>query len=354
MALRFVRGPFRMDLDLTLPQRGTTALFGPSGSGKTTCLRLLAGLDRGQGVVQVLDEHWQDDPRGVFVPAHRRAVGYVFQDHPLFSHLSVLGNLDYGRRRSQDRAPRIDRDFLVELLGIGSLLERRPDRLSGGERQRVAIAQALLRQPRVLLLDEPLAALDVARKAEILAYIERLRDELSIPIVYVSHAMEEVARLAGHLVLLDAGRVVASGAIHEMLARLDLPLALGEDTGVVIDATVTDHDAPNHLTRVSFDGGTLWVGRVERPAGSKVRVRALARDVSLALEPPGPSSILNMLAGRVTEVRDDGPDGANVRLTVGEGNIALLARITRRSMVALGIRPGLTVYAQIKSVALFA
>jgi molybdate transport system ATP-binding protein len=187
-----------------------------------------------------------------------------------------------------------------------------------------------------------------------LAYIERLRDELSIPIVYVSHAMEEVARLAEHLVLLDAGRAIASGAIYEMLARLDLPTALAEGTGVVIDATVTDHDAPNHLTKVSFDGGILWVGRVERPAGARVRVRALARDVSLALEPPGPSSILNVLAARVTEVRDDGPDRVNVRLALGEGNIALLARITRRSVGTLGLRPGLTVYAQIKSVALFA
>jgi molybdate transport system ATP-binding protein len=165
MALRFARGPFRMEVDLNLPPRGITALFGPSGSGKTTCLRLLAGLDRGEGVVQVRDECWQDDAHGVFVPAHRRAVGYVFQDHPLFSHLSVLQNLEYGRRRSQDRAARIDRSFIVDLLGIGPLLERRPERLSGGERQRVGIAQALLRQPRVLLLDEPLAALDIAPRS---------------------------------------------------------------------------------------------------------------------------------------------------------------------------------------------
>ncbi len=353
MALRFARDPFRMEIDLTLPARGISAMYGPSGAGKTTCLRLLAGLDRGQGVVQVLGEPWQDDARGLFVPVHRRSVGCVFQEHALLPHLSVLGNLEYGRRRSRGPS-RIDGEFVLDVLGIGHLLERRPDRLSGGERQRVAIAQALLRQPRVLLMDEPLAALDGARKAEILPYIERLRDELSIPIVYVSHAIDEVARLADQLVLIDAGRIVASGPIHETLARLDLPATLTDDMGVVIDATIADHDEPDHLTQLSFDGGILWVGRVDRPVGAKVRARTLARDVSLALELPGPSSILNVLSGRVTEVRDDGPDRVTVRLALGGGSVALLARITRRSMVTLGLRSGLTVYAQIKSVALFA
>lgn len=353
MALRFARGPFRVELDVVLPGKGVTAFYGPSGCGKTTSLRLLAGLERGQGVIWVLGECWQDDARGVFVPVHHRLVGYVFQDHPLFSHLSVLGNLEYGRRRSRQPA-RIDLEFVVGILGIGHLLERMPEGLSGGERQRVAIAQALLRQPQLMLMDEPLAALDDARKAEILPYIERLRDELSIPIVYVTHAMEEVARLASHIVMLEAGRVVASGPIHETLARLDLPTALREDSGVVIDATVAAHDVPNHLTQLSFEGGALWVGRVDRTIGSKVRARALARDVSLALEMPGPSSILNVLAARVVEVRDNGPDRVAVRLALGSGDVALLARITRRSLGILALRPGQTVYAQIKSVALFA
>ena len=353
MALRFARGRFRLEIDLDLPARGISAFYGPSGAGKTTCLRLLAGLERGQGLVQVLGERWQDDERGLFVPVHRRSVGCVFQDHTLFPHLSVLENLEYGRTRSRGPS-RIDKEFVVDVLGIGHLLERRPDRLSGGERQRVALAQALLRQPRVLLLDEPLAALDGARKAEILPYIERLRDELSIPIVYVSHAIEEVARLADHLVILDAGRIVASGPLQATLARLDLPTALTDDMGVVIDATVAAHDVPNELTQLSFDGGALWVRHLDRPLGTRVRARALARDVSLALELPGPSSILNVLSGRVAEVCDDGPDRVTVRLALGSGGVALLSRITRRSMVMLGVQPGLTLYAQIKSVALFA
>ncbi len=353
MELRFARGPLRMELDLNWPGRGVTAFVGPSGSGKTTCLRLLAGLDRGQGVVVVLGECWQDDARGVFVPVHHRSAGYVFQGHALFPHLTVLGNLEYGRRRSRGPA-RIDREVVIGMLGIASLLERRPARLSGGERQRVAIAQALLRQPRVLLMDEPLAALDGARKAEILPYVERLRDELSIPIVYVSHAIEEVARLAGHMVLLDGGRVVASGPTHETLARLDLPTALADDAGVVIDATVAVHDPANDLSQLAFDGGTLWVTHVDRKLGARVRARALARDVSLALEPPGRTSILNVLAARVTDVRDGGPDRVMVRLVLGDGSVALLARITRRSLATLGVGPGKAVFAQIKSVALFA
>ncbi|HEX4446237.1 MAG TPA: molybdenum ABC transporter ATP-binding protein [Polyangiaceae bacterium] len=355
-SLRFARGPFRIELELALPARGIAALFGPSGSGKTTCLRLLAGLDRGEGTVRVLGEPWQDDARGLFVPVHRRGVGYVFQDHALLAHLSVEGNLDYGRRRARPSG-RIDAAVVIGVLGIGALLARRPEGLSGGERQRVAIAQALLAQPRVLFLDEPLAALDGARKQEILPYLERLRDELAIPVVYVSHAMDEVARLADHLVLLDGGRVVASGPIGELLARLDLPTAMADDAGVVIEGTVAGHDEPNGLTRIRFAGGELWVGGIERPLGAPLRARALARDVSLALQAPGPSSVLNVLPARVVEVRDLGPDRVNVRLAVGEageGGVTLLARITRRSQTALGLGPGVAVHALIKSVALLA
>jgi molybdate transport system ATP-binding protein len=366
-SLRFDRGAFGLEVALALPARGVSALFGPSGSGKTTCLRLLAGLDRGAGTVRVLGEPWQDDARGLFVPVHRRSVGYVFQDHALLAHLSVEGNLDYGRKRARRAtrvagdgavgapgAGRIDDAAVIGVLGIGALFDRRPGGLSGGERQRVAIAQALLAQPRVLFLDEPLAALDADRKQEILPYLERLRDELAIPIVYVSHAMDEVARLADHLVLLDEGRVVAAGPIAEILARLDLPTALADDGGVVIEGTVSGHDEPNGLTRIAFAGGELWVGRVERPAGASVRARALARDVSLALQAPGPSSVLNVLSARVVEVRDLGPDRVNVRLAIGDGPVALLARITRRSQAALGLGPGVAVHALIKSVALLA
>jgi molybdate transport system ATP-binding protein len=344
---------FRLDARFELPAGRVSALWGPSGSGKSTCLRLLAGLERGAGEVHVLGECWQDDSRGVFVPVHRRSVGCVFQEHALFAHLTVGGNLHYGRARSRGPA-RIDRDHVVRVLGLAPLLGRSPRGLSGGERQRVAIAQALLAQPKLLLLDEPLAALDGARKAELIEYLERLRAELSIPMVFVSHAIDEVARLADHVVVLDAGQVVGSGPIGETLARLDLPTARLDDAGAIIDAKVVSHDARHGLTQIAFDGGTLWVGGVDRPIGAPVRARALARDVSLALEAPGPSSILNVLPARVVEVRESGPHVVTVRLAVGEGGVALLARITRRSQDALGIRAGLDVHAQIKSVALFA
>ncbi|HXN32002.1 MAG TPA: molybdenum ABC transporter ATP-binding protein, partial [Polyangiaceae bacterium] len=271
-----------MQVVLDLPDRGITALFGASGSGKTTCLRVLAGLERARGTIRVGGVCWQDDDRGLFVPTHGRAVGYVFQDPSLFPHLSVRGNLEYGRKRSKSDRALADPKAVVDLLGIDPLLERAPANLSGGESQRVAIARALLAGPRLLLMDEPLASQDLARKAEILPYIERLRDELSIPIIYVSHSLDEVARLASHVVLLDGGRTVASGPTNETLARLDLPMARLDDSGVVIDARVAEHDERDQLTRVDFGDGSLWVGRVNRPNGASVRVRVLARDVSLA------------------------------------------------------------------------
>jgi len=241
---------------------------------------------------------------------------------------------------------------VVDLLGIDALLERSPASLSGGESQRVAIARALLAGPRLLLMDEPLASQDLARKAEILPYLERLRDELSIPIIYVSHAIGEVARLANHVVLLEGGRTVASGPATETLARLDLPTARLDDSGVVIDARVAEHDETDQLTRVDFGDGSLWVGRVNRPNGASVRLRVLARDVSLAREPPGRSSILNVLSARVVDLRDDGPDRVNIRLSLGLLETPMLARVTRRSRDALGLTSGIAVYALVKSVAL--
>ncbi len=341
-----------MQIALDLPDRGITALFGTSGSGKTTCLRVLAGLERAQGTVHVGGECWQDDDRRVFVPTHERAVGYVFQDPSLFPHLSVLGNLEYGRKRNKSERASADPRAVVDLLGIDALLERSPASLSGGESQRVAIARALLAGPRLLLMDEPLASQDLARKAEILPYLERLRDELSIPIIYVSHAIGEVARLANHVVLLEGGRTVASGPATETLARLDLPTARLDDSGVVIDARVAEHDETDQLTRVDFGDGSLWVGRVNRPNGASVRLRVLARDVSLAREPPGRSSILNVLSARVVDLRDDGPDRVNIRLSLGLLETPMLARVTRRSRDALGLTSGIAVYALVKSVAL--
>jgi molybdate transport system ATP-binding protein len=338
-------------VELDLPARGLTAIFGPSGAGKTSCLRVLAGLDRAEGVVRLGGDVWQDDARGIFVPTHERALGYVFQDARLFPHLSVRGNLDYGRARRAAVAG-VTFDALVERLALGALLERRPAHLSGGEQRRVAIARALLAGPRLVLMDEPMASLDVALRAELLPYIERLRDEESVPIVYVTHSLDEVCRLADHLVLLEAGRVRASAPTAAALTRLDLPTAVFDDAGVVLSTRVAEHDDRDQLTRVSFEGGSLWLGRVSRPVGAPVRVRVLARDVSLAREPPGSSSILNVLDARVEETDDHGPDRVNVRLSVGVGGPSVLARVTRRSRDALGLRPGAAVYAMIKSVAL--
>lgn len=339
-------------MQLELPARGVSALFGRSGVGKTTFLRLLAGLERGRGTLFACGECWQDDARSVFVPTEQRRVGYVFQEASLFPHLSVRGNLDYALKRRAHFRPELDEAPILGILELDRLLHRAPNSLSGGERQRVALARALLSAPRILLLDEPLAALDDSRKAEVLPYLERLRDELSIPMVYVSHSVDEVARLADWLVLLDGGRVVRAGALGEVMSRLDSPLSHGDQAGVVIVARVGVHDRMHHLTRVEFPGGALWVSLLQKPVGALVRARVLARDVSIALREPGPSSILNVMPARVCAVSDEGPDRVNVALEVGDGKTALLARVTRRSLEALSLGPGAAVYAQVKSVAL--
>lgn len=343
---------FVLDVELDLPGQGITALFGHSGSGKTTCLRAIAGLERGaRGRLEVNGEVWQDDAQGVFLPTHRRALGYVFQDAALFPHLSVRDNLDYGRCRVAAAERRVSPDAAIELLGIGALLDRLPEKLSGGEKSRVAVARALLTSPRLLLMDEPLAALDHHRKQEILPYLEKLHDELEIPILYVSHAPDEVARLADHLVVLQGGRALAAGPLGETLARLDLPIQLGEDAGAVIDAAIAERDAAWHLARVDFPGGSLWVRDNGQPIGHRVRVRVLARDVSLAHSKGEDSSILNALPAKVVAVADDThPAMALVRLDVG--NSPLLARLTKRSIAALGVREGMDVWARIKAVAL--
>jgi len=341
---------FRLQVDLSLPGRGVTALFGPSGCGKTTLLRCVAGLlQPSAGRLSVNGESWQDETN--FLPTHRRPLGYVFQEASLFPHLSIQRNLEYGMKRVPAAERRVALDDAVELLGIGHLLERKPAGLSGGERQRVAIARALLTSPRLLLMDEPLAALDLARKNEILPYLERLHDELEIPVLYVSHAPDEVARLADHIVVMEAGRAVAQGPLTETLARLDLPIRLGEDAGVVLDATVAERDANWHLARVAFLGGAVWVRDSGHEVGHRVRVRILARDVSVALEPQHDSSILNTLPATIEAIAPDShPALALVKLRLGES--ALVARLTHRSACGLELKPGLRVFAQIKAVAL--
>lgn len=350
---RVERSDFRLEVNLNLPGSGITALFGHSGSGKTTCLRAMAGLERASsGYFALGDEVWQDESRGHFTPPHQRALGVVFQEASLFPHLSVHGNMTFGQKRTSSTAARFTLPEIAELLGIAHLLSRSPGQLSGGERQRVAIARALLTTPKILLMDEPLAALDLKRKLEILPYLERLHRELAIPIIYVSHAPDEVARLADHLVLLDEGRVVASGALNQVLSRIDLPAAFADDAGVVIEACVAEHEADD-LTRLEFPGGAIYVSHRNEPVGTPLRCRIHARDVSLTLVPQMQSSILNCVSAIVVDLAPtDTPGHVLVKLDVaGE---PLLARITRRSAEKLEIRPGLALRAQIKAVALLA
>ena len=344
---------FKLDVDLTLPGHGVSALFGHSGSGKTTCLRAMAGLERAPGgYFAIGNEVWQDEAKGRFVPPHQRAIGVVFQEASLFPHLSVRGNMEFGQKRAPATERRFALSEIAELLGIEPLLNRSPAQLSGGERQRVAIARALLSAPQILLMDEPLAALDLKRKLEILPYLERLHSELSIPIIYVSHAPDEVARLADHLVLLDQGKAVASGLLNQVLSRIDLPTAFADDAGVVIEAHIAAHEA-DELTRLEFPGGQIFVSRRHEPVGHFLRCRIHARDVSLALVPQVHSSILNCVNATVVDLAPtDTPGHLLVRLDVnGE---PLLARITKRSATKLDIRPGLALKAQIKAVALLA
>lgn len=356
MEARFLwqRPGFTLDVDLQLPAKGVTALFGHSGSGKTSCLRCFAGLEHpDQGWLRIDGQTWQDSRERIFRPAHKRPMGYVFQEASLFEHLNVRRNLEYGWRRIATASRRIRLEQAVELLGIEHLLARMPDKLSGGERQRVGIARALLTSPRLLLMDEPLAALDGKRKAEILPYLERLHGELDIPVLYVSHAPDEVARLADHLVVLEQGKVVASGAIAPTLARLELESLFGEQAGVVVDTRVEQYDRDYRLATVQMPGSglRLYLAGVERPLGSALRVKITARDVSLSLQAPQDSSILNRLPARVVEIREaDNP--AHVLVRLDASGVALMARITRYSHDQLQLHPGQALWAQVKSVAL--
>lgn len=341
-----------LEVALDLPGTGVSAIFGPSGSGKTTFLRSVAGLERASaGYVEVGGEVWQDDGRGLFVPTHRRPLGYVFQEASLFPHLSVRGNLEFGWKRIPPGARMIGFSQAVALMGIEPLLDRSTTTLSGGERQRVAIARALLSSPRLLLMDEPLAALDLARKLEILPALERLHAELDIPVLYVSHSPDEVARLADHVVLLDVGRVVASGPVGETLARLDLPAVFSDDAGVVIEAVVGAHEDEDHLSRLDFSGGVIYVARHREPVGSRVRCRIHARDVSLSIVAQEGSSILNRFPGTVVGIAGTG-NPAQMLVRIDAGGTPVLSMVTRRSVRHLGLEIGRPVWAQVKAVAL--
>jgi molybdate transport system ATP-binding protein len=342
----------RFALDAAFESTGRlTALFGPSGAGKSSLVNIVGGLIRpADGRVLVDGTTLIDTRRGVFLPPHRRRLGYIFQEGRLFPHLSVRQNLLYGRWFAPRGERHASLDSVIEMLGIGRLLDRRPDSLSGGEKQRVAIGRALLAAPRLLLMDEPLASLDAARKAEILPYIERLRDEAGIPIVYVSHSVSEVVRLATWVVVMADGKVAAAGPPRDLMSRLDL-LALvgGPEAGVVIEASVSVHDDVDQLTRLASAAGELVVPRLLLERGTPVRVRIRARDVMLAREAPTGLSALNVLAARVAEI--GAPDGAVVDVKLDCGGELLIARVTRRSVGRLGLAPGRPVFAVLKSIA---
>jgi molybdate transport system ATP-binding protein len=348
-------GRFTLDAEFTVPASGVTGLFGPSGSGKTTVLRCIAGLQRfADGYCAIDGEVWQD--KSAFRPVHKRAVGYVFQEASLFPHLSVTGNLLYATRGRRPAMPTdaIGFDEAVALLGLSPLLDRAPDRLSGGERQRVAIGRALLSQPKLLLMDEPLSALDAETKSEILPFLERLRDRLSVPIIYISHDMREIERLAQYLVLMQSGRVRAAGHLSQLQSDPALPLAGKQDAAVTLDAVVTGYDAAYGLAQLSVEGGQFVAPMATPEIGIHQRLTIAARDVSLAHEPPRATTILNILPCRIMSTNPANGNEMVVVLGLGTdgSGVRLLAHITRRSWDQIGLSEEMLVYSQIKSMAL--
>lgn len=347
------RDGFTLEAEFAAPTPGVVALFGRSGCGKTTLVNLISGLlAPDEGRIQLNDTVLTDTRAGLAVPVEERRIGYVFQDARLFPHLSVLGNLRYGLKRSlrhRAETPSIGFDEIVELLGLGRLLERRPHQLSGGERQRVGLGRALLSQPRLLLLDEPLASLDVARREEVLPYFEALRDRLALPMVYVSHQFEEVLRLATHVVLMDAGRILTYGTLNEVSVRPELRAIVGPDAvGSVIEGVVTRVDASHRMADVRLGQGTLYVSLDNAAVGAHVRVQLLARDILLATQKPQGLSVRNELQGVVAELLPDDHDGVLVKVDIG-GDV-VLSRITQDAATVLGLQPGSRVWALVKAV----
>ena len=360
LQINIARSAFELKLKLQLPAQGITAIFGPSGSGKTTFLRAVAGLEKNpQGLIQIGENIWQDTKQGIYIPTWQRSLGYVFQESSLLPHLSVAENLNFGLKRvlkSANSAPTAANKALqasIELLGIGGLLQRMPDELSGGERQRVAIARAIAMQPQLLLMDEPLASLDAARRQEIFPWLARLRDELKMPMLYVTHSAEEVTRLADHLLVLDRGQVKAQGPVNQVLTQVVNPVVVGEDTGALIAGHIGAVDAQWHLSRVDFEGGSVWMRDEGLTVGKAVRIRILARDVSLATSDPQNTSIQNQLRGSIQSITPD-PHPSQVMVVLKCGAEEVLARVTNRAVNELALQVGMPVWAQVKSVALVA
>lgn len=351
VALRGRIGDFTLDAAFALPEQGVTALFGPSGCGKTTVLRCMAGLNRMDGHLRIGGDTWQDSSKGTFLPAHKRPVGYVFQDQRLFPHLTVEGNLTFGaKRRGLPSGFKARFDEIVDLLGCGNLLGRGVGGLSGGERQRIAIGRALLADPKILLMDEPLSALDRDAKDDLLNHLETVHRALSIPVLYVSHDIAEVARLAPQAVVLSKGRVVTQGETDKVFERLDLHPHTGRfEAGALVTTRFAETDREFLLSRLEHAGQSIWVPEIDARPGDPVRVRIRARDVALSLTRPEGISIRNILSGTVTEVREE-PSTAFAEALVDIGEARLRARITRATVAELKLVPGKPVYALIKAI----
>ena len=350
-AFRGCLGAFSLDVAFNIRMRGITAFFGPSGCGKTTILRCIAGLQHLDGHLYVDGETWQDNASRLFKRPHTRAVGYVFQEASLFPHLSVRDNLLYGAKRATHAdGRRHSFDDVVELLRIGALLERAPAKLSGGERSRVAIGRALLSQPRLLLMDEPLTGLDQHTKEEILPYLATLQRELHLPILYVSHEIDEVARLADRMLVLSAGKLVASGATAEVLEHLELDNSVDRfEAGVVITARVVRHEDEFELTHLEHGGQPIVIPAIDVPIGTDVRLRIRAREVAIATQRPTGISIRNVLAGSIAEIVEE-PNTAYAEAWIDIGTAKVRSRLTRAAVRELGLQPGLPVFALVKSV----
>ncbi len=348
-----VRYPtFHLNVALDVPMAGITAIFGPSGSGKTTLLRCLAGLEQTpDGFMQFDEDLWQDTAKGLCRPLHKRPIGYVFQEPRLFPHYSVRSNLLYGYNRISPEERRISIEQVIDILGIGHLLDRRTHNLSGGEQQRVAIGRALLTSPKLLLMDEPLASLDIPRKQELLPFIRRLHEELHIPVIYVSHAIAEILQLADRIILLKEGHVTGTGQLNEVLTSLEFRGSLGSHrVGGVLDAHVATHEPQYGLTQLDFKGQALFVPFQPVAVGQPMRIHILSSDISLVIgRTDSPTSVLNILEATITEIREIDQSSADVLLDIGA---PLVASITRKSLMNLGLKPGHRVFAYIKAVAL--
>ncbi len=347
--LALSRTDFLLDVDLKIPSTGVTVLFGASGSGKSTLLRCIAGLEHAKGGLSVNGKIWQDDTS--FLPPHKRQVGYVFQEASLFPHLTVMQNLQYGLQRQKQADMRFSLDSLIDLLGIAHLLTRKPAKLSGGEKQRIAIARALAVNPQVLLMDEPMSALDMARKLEVLPFLEKLRDELAMPVIYVTHASNELIRLADHMIVLNAGKVIAEGDLNSTMAQIDHPSLAAHTPNVVVEANITGIDREWHLVKASFNEGAIWLRDQNFALNQTVRFMVMDKDVSIARTPQQDSSISNTLPATVHGILDgEHPAICIVRLKLGQ--TYLLSRLTRRSLQKLNIQTGDKVWAQVKLAAI--